>query len=1571
MRNLLTLDDESHCPFLVQQPLTSSIITRLLKSSLSSLDVEVRIAAPHAIELILRDLPPPSLIAGNSSFKLSPIFKMFPFNLEDIISHRTFGSSSGNEFEPLFIDISTLEGRKVLLEQKEKLREALELQEGESSNALFEDKDIIASAPSAREIAIERRKKNKREQNDFPLSSSLANEAPPATEPLWKGPQFDLQSGGSSFFDLPSTSSAINTTVTFLTENSPYPLSLLPRLIITTLTNMFHQTWTVRHGTLKVLSLIVPLLVNSCGQDPYYLFVIDLIRHNCLSLLVLDRFTDLTEDRIIAPVREGAAFLFSSLPLLLGDPSLDALVSLCQYEFDWQVRYGGLLLIDELLKKNHAKQTNLVLDPLLLAQRAEEACKDDDDDVRQLGIEIYSFLISLPNPPPLPLLEERMLSLLELTISDPLSEGHPQNISSIYSLLRNLDLKNYHSLLCISIGLLRHSSSLIRKTSFEFCVFGLVDDKIINLDDDFLVTIVQQCLQSQILDAAGVEINDIDFGYHSILPLIKELVRRRTVGAKHLPTLLPMLLSLSRIILSSKQFNKEDFTFLSYSAHLHLLQGEGGPKEWELGFRTADLMIRQPNNNQNLNGRLYVAGMLSQLYRVYKDAIIEKISSSLSSSSLSCGEDHPDSCMSKLVFIVLFGKDLLPSSFKSTTINDDDDDIWSLRLNSLLREDLSPKFVYQHLREEKVPFFLEEIYSTQIIPLLPLNSLLSETLIKMQQPSNPNFPLLLNAMKKANLHSKKCHSSNSDDNTLLLSLREIIFGFKDGKIAINLIISYLRNDDKSLEMEPFLPPNGIMYCLVKEILSKDEGDILLLEHFVISILPLLQSDIDYRSLVIRRFSIISLLKGLFEDEKGSLNPRWASLFLPFILPRLADQESDIRSLSTSTLSLLLRLTPLVDDANDDNISHVAVKKNKKYSLQLQNAIDNSELFLQQFYGEKLSIEDLRSSGHSTDSTISRTASIPNLSIELGGGVKLRPYQIQGVNWLGFLHRSGLHGALCDDMGLGKTLQTICILLHSSSLSSLPSIVVCPSSLVGHWVDEIHRFAPSLGAVQVFSSSNRSTPIKNGAKIVITSYETVRVSHSSQGSLFYVNNTNALRQWNYVVLDEGHIIRNPSTKVTIALKAIRAEHRLLLSGTPIQNSIIELWSLMDFLMPGLLGTEKEFQDKYGRVIMAAQPKALVSGSNSGANIKNRSSTEDSIKEYKDAENALKALHKQVLPFILRRMKEQVLDELPPKIIQDRECDPSPLQVKLFSSFETSGDSSIPDGKVDNDDKMGIFQRINQLRRICLHPCIPEYGDDVSRLSLSDSPKLLLLKELLLECGIGHSDDSDLSNDISSANDNDDNSSNDTGGIHRVLIFVQQKIALSLIEEIVLKRELGLEFEKDYLRLDGSVPTQERHNLAQRFNKDSKISVLLLTTSIGGLGLTLTGADTVVFVEHDWNPMKDLQAMDRAHRLGQKRVVNVYRLIIRDSLEQRIMGLQRWKSQVASAVVKQQSLTADGKGFEEKGAPVSFLEGIVAAEAESEAEKISKKTLPDDHDDESAFIEESLKQSTKIFKKKNNK
>lgn len=582
-----------------------------------------------------------------------------------------------------------------------------------------------------------------------------------------------------------------------------------------------------------------------------------------------------------------------------------------------------------------------------------------------------------------------------------------------------------------------------------------------------------------------------------------------------------------------------------------------------------------------------------------------------------------------------------------------------------------------------------------------------------------------------------------------------------------------------------------------------------------------------------------------------------------VLGRMSDSDNEIRLIATTSFATLVKLVPL----------EAGIPDPPGLSEELLRGRDRERTFIGQLLDPK---------------------KVEPFQIPVAIKAELRSYQQEGVNWLHFLNKYHLHGILCDDMGLGKTLQTICIVASdhhqraeefaktgSPDVRRLPSLIVCPPTLSGHWQQEIKHYAPFLSVTAYVGPPSERKAMKDAldkTDIVITSYDVCR------------NDIDAIERynWNYVVLDEGHLIKNPKAKITQAVKRLASNHRLILTGTPIQNNVLELWSLFDFLMPGFLGAEKVFQDRFA--------KPIANSRNSKA----------SSKEQEAGALAIEALHKQVLPFLLRRLKEEVLNDLPPKILQNYYCDLSDLQLKLFEDFTKREAKTIQEeaGRDDKEAKQHIFQALQYMRKLCNSPALvmkpghKSYEDTQKFLarqntSLEDpvhAPKLTALRDLLVECGIGieGQESSDpLYTPIKP---------------HRALIFCQMKEMLDMVQNTVLKQMLP---STQYLRLDGGVEANRRQDIVNKFNSDPSYDVLLLTTSVGGLGLNLTGADTVIFVEHDWNPQKDLQAMDRAHRIGQKKVVNVYRLITRGTLEEKILSLQRFKIDVASTVVNQQN------------------------------------------------------------------
>lgn len=608
-----------------------------------------------------------------------------------------------------------------------------------------------------------------------------------------------------------------------------------------------------------------------------------------------------------------------------------------------------------------------------------------------------------------------------------------------------------------------------------------------------------------------------------------------------------------------------------------------------------------------------------------------------------------------------------------------------------------------------------------------------------------------------------------------------------------------------------------------------------------SVIPAISNVIDVHC----RQGAIECIYHLIHTMEEGILPYVIFLIVP-VLGRMSDADNDVRLLATTSFATLIKLVPL----------EAGIPDPPGLPKEMIEGRDRERQFMAQMLDPK---------------------KVENFDIPVAIQATLRHYQQEGVNWLAFLNRYNLHGILCDDMGLGKTLQTLCIVASDHHMRAerfektqnpetrrLPSLIVCPPSVSGHWEQEIRQYAPFLSAVPYVGPSSERAKIRSkltSADIVITSYNVCLTD----------NDVLAPLNWNYCVLDEGHQIKNPKTKTTQAVKKMKSNHRLILTGTPIQNNVVELWSLFDFLMPGFLGVEKVFQERFAKPIQASR--------NAKAN----------TKEQAAGAAAIEALHKQVLPFLLRRMKEQVLDDLPPKIIQNYYCDLSEVQRDLFEAFTKKQSQKLAESAADKskEGKQHIFQALQYLRKLCNSPALaitPKHSqyeavkqaltkkgttlDDVVH-----APKLSALKDLLLDCGIGAAD---------TALDNP--AQGEFVSQHRALIFCQMKEMMDMVQSAVFKKLLP---SVQYLRLDGSVEASKRQDIVNRFNSDPSYDCLLLSTSVGGLGLNLTGADTVIFMEHDWNPQKDLQAMDRAHRIGQKKVVNVYRIVTRGTLEEKIL------------------------------------------------------------------------------------
>jgi superfamily II DNA or RNA helicase len=443
---------------------------------------------------------------------------------------------------------------------------------------------------------------------------------------------------------------------------------------------------------------------------------------------------------------------------------------------------------------------------------------------------------------------------------------------------------------------------------------------------------------------------------------------------------------------------------------------------------------------------------------------------------------------------------------------------------------------------------------------------------------------------------------------------------------------------------------------------------------------------------------------------------------------------------------------------------------------------------------------------------------------------LRPYQRQGVAWLSFLRENGFGGILADEMGLGKTLQALAFLrfVRQQNPDAAPMLIVCPTSLVFNWLAEAKKFTPELSVLALhgperhvlFDQIQRSD-------IVVTSYALIRRDAEKYREF----------EFDTAVLDEAQHIKNRQTQNAQAVKAVKSKHRLVLTGTPLENSVLDLWSIFDFLMPGYLGSAKDFRERY----------------------------ELPIAKEKNAE-AQSRLARRLRPFMLRRLKRDVAKDLPAKLEQVSFCELTPDQRGVYQQVIEASRKEVLDAVGAQGlakSRMVVLSALLRLRQICC---------DLRLLKLENvkpanaSGKLDLFSELLEEV---------------------------IDGGHRVLVFSQFVSMLTLLKERLA--EEGIE----YCYLDGS--TTDRGAVVEQFQQNASIPVFLISLKAGGVGLNLTGADTVIHFDPWWNPAVEDQATDRAHRIGQTKVVTSYKLITRDTVEEKILTLQNRKREIIQATI----------------------------------------------------------------------
>ena len=454
--------------------------------------------------------------------------------------------------------------------------------------------------------------------------------------------------------------------------------------------------------------------------------------------------------------------------------------------------------------------------------------------------------------------------------------------------------------------------------------------------------------------------------------------------------------------------------------------------------------------------------------------------------------------------------------------------------------------------------------------------------------------------------------------------------------------------------------------------------------------------------------------------------------------------------------------------------------------------------------------------------------VRDYSIPKDINARLRNYQITGYKWLRTLADYNLGGILADDMGLGKTLQSIVYIKSIKDLDkSAKFLVVCPSSLVYNWQDELETFAPDLTSTIIIGTPEERESIINNdlsTDVWITSYPLIRRDiHLYQDIDF-----------NTIFIDEAQNIKNPNSLNSKSVKLIKAKHRFAITGTPIENSLTELWSIFDFIMPNYLSSHSKFTKEIEKPILRGDKEAL------------------------------EELNRRTAPFILRRMKKDVLTELPDKIEEKKVSDMTEEQRKVYLSYLASIKSEIDqeiESKGFERSKIMILSALTRLRQICCHPAT--FLDNYE----GGSGKLMMLMDILEEA---------LANG------------------HRILLFSQFTSMLSIIKDSLDEANIS------YFYLDGSTKAKERTDNVKRFN-EGEGDVFLISLKAGGTGLNLTGADTVIHFDPWWNPAVEDQATDRAHRMGQEKTVHVMKMITKGTIEEKIFKLQQKKKDLSDAVI----------------------------------------------------------------------
>lgn len=574
------------------------------------------------------------------------------------------------------------------------------------------------------------------------------------------------------------------------------------------------------------------------------------------------------------------------------------------------------------------------------------------------------------------------------------------------------------------------------------------------------------------------------------------------------------------------------------------------------------------------------------------------------------------------------------------------------------------------------------------------------------------------------------------------------------------------------------------------------------------------------------------------------------------------------------------------DPNSDEVSETAAKhiiESAKQDVDDEYSVQAGETSSQSYYGV----------AHAVIEKVEKQSTL------LINGT-LKQYQIQGLEWMVSLYNNNLNGILADEMGLGKTIQTIALITYLMEHKRLngPYLIIVPLSTLSNWVYELDKWAPSIVKI-----SYKGTPsmrrslvpqLRSGKfNVLITTYEYIIKDKQILAKI----------RWKYMIVDEGHRMKNHHCKLTQVLNThYVAPRRLLLTGTPLQNKLPELWALLNFLLPTIFKSCSTFEQWFNA------PFAMT-GERVDLN------EEETIL-------IIRRLHKVLRPFLLRRLKKEVESQLPEKVEYVIKCDMSAIQKVLYRHMQGKGILLTDGSEKDKKGKGGaktLMNTIMQLKKICNHPYMFQHIEESFAEHLGYPNGIINGSDLYRASGKFELLDRILPK-LHSTN-------------HRVLLFCQMTTLMTIMEDYFAYRNFL------YLRLDGTTKAEDRATLLKKFNEEgSQYFIFLLSTRAGGLGLNLQAADTVVIFDSDWNPHQDLQAQDRAHRIGQQNEVRVLRLCTVNSVEEKILAAAKYKLNVDQKVIQAGMFDQKSSSHERR----AFLQAIL----EHEEQNMEEDEVPDD-------------------------